>query len=175
MAWKEGTGIFLPKPGKESYFEAKSFRMITLTSFQLKWLKRLILYHINDDKNVQAKLSASQYGFRAGVSTETALHEFVRRVEQCLVRKKPALGIFLDIVGAFDNITFRGVATALRGLGMSEILTSWIENLLRHRTVQVELYGDKVKRKVMKGKPTRWYPFAFSVELCFKQPIARVT
>ena len=89
-----GTGIFLPKPGKESYFEAKSFRMITLTSFQLKWLERLILYHINDDKNVQAKLSASQYGFRAGVSTETALHEFVRRVEQRLVRKKLALGIF---------------------------------------------------------------------------------
>ena len=37
--WKEGTGIFLPKPGKENYFEAKSFRMITLTSFQLKWLR----------------------------------------------------------------------------------------------------------------------------------------
>ena len=36
-AWKEGTGIFLPKPRKESCFEAKSFRMITLTSFQLKW------------------------------------------------------------------------------------------------------------------------------------------
>ena len=40
--WKEGTGIFFPKPGKESYFEAKSFRMITLTSFQLKCLERLI-------------------------------------------------------------------------------------------------------------------------------------
>ena len=36
---------------------------------------------------------------------------------------------------------------------MSEILTSWIENLIRHRTVQVELYGDKVKREVMKGNP----------------------
>ena len=35
----------------------------------------------NEDNNVQAKLSASQYGFRAGISTETALHEFVRRVE----------------------------------------------------------------------------------------------
>ena len=58
-AWKEGTGIFLPKPGKESYFEAKSFRMITLTSFQLKWLKRLILQHNNKDNNVHAKLSAS--------------------------------------------------------------------------------------------------------------------
>ena len=49
-AWKESTGIFLPKHGKESYFLAKSFRMIT--SFQLKWLERLILYHINEDNNV---------------------------------------------------------------------------------------------------------------------------
>ena len=153
LAWKEGTGIFLPEPGKESYFEAKSFRKITLTSFQLKWLERLILYHINEDNNVQAKLSASQYGFRAGVSTETALHEFVRRVEHCCVRKKPALGILLDIVVAFDNVTFRSFVAALQGLGMSEVLTSWIENLLRHHTVQVELYGDKVKREVVKGNP----------------------
>ena len=89
VTWKEGTCIFLPKPKKESYFEAKSFRMNTLTSFQLKCLERLILYHFNTDNTVQAKLSASQYGFRAGVSTETVLLEFVRRVEHCLVRKKP--------------------------------------------------------------------------------------
>ena len=98
--------------------------MITLTSFQLKWLERLLLYHINEDNNVQAKLSALQYGFRAGVSTETALHEFVCGVEHCLVGKKPALGIFLDIVGAFDNVTFRSFVATLRGLGMSKILTS---------------------------------------------------
>ena len=145
LAWKKGTGIFLPKPGKESYFEAKSFRMITLTSFQLKWLEMLVLYHVDEDNNVQAKLSPSQFRFRAGVSTQTTLHEFVHRVEHCLVRKKPTLGIFLDIVGAF--------VAALRVLGMSKILTSWIETLLRHCTVQVELYGDEVKREVVKGNP----------------------
>ena len=102
---------------------------------------------------MQAKLSASQYGFRAGVATKTALHEFVRRVEHCLVWKKPPLGIFLDIVGAFDNVTFRSFVAALRGLGMSKIFTSWIETLLRHRTVQVELCGDKVKREVVKRNP----------------------
>ena len=141
LAWNKGTGISLSKPEKESYFEAKSFCMITLNSFQLKWLERLLVYHINEDNNVQAKLSASQYryGFRAGVATETALHEFVRRVKHCLVRKKPALGIFLNIVGAFDNVTFRSFVAALQGLGMSKILTSWIETLLRHRRVQVEL------------------------------------
>ena len=36
---------------------------------------------------------------------------------------------------------------------MYKVLTSWIENLRRHRTVQVELYGDKVKREVVKGNP----------------------
>ena len=63
------------------YFEAKFFRMTALTSFHLNWLERRILYHINEDNNVQAKLSASQCGFCAGVSTETALHDFVRLVE----------------------------------------------------------------------------------------------
>ena len=58
--WKEGTGIFIPKPGKENYHEVKSFRMITLTSFQLKWLERLVLYHFNDDFNLQARFSTFQ-------------------------------------------------------------------------------------------------------------------
>ena len=75
----------------------------------------------------------------------------MRRVEHCLDGKKPVLNIFLDIFGAFDNVTFRSFVAALRGLGMSKILISCIENLLRHRTVQVELYDDKVKREVVKG------------------------
>ena len=77
----------------------------------------------------------------------------MRRVERCLVKKKLALSIFLDIVGAFDNVTFRSFVAVLQGLGMSKIRTSWIEALLRHRTVHVELYGDKVKREVVKGNP----------------------
>ena len=153
MAWKKGTGVFLPKPGKENYFEIKFFRLITFTSFQLKWLERLILYHLNDDTTLQVRLSAAQYGFRAGISTETAMHDFVRRVEHCLARKRTSLGIFLDIVGVFDNITFRGIAVALRGLNVSSVLIIWIENMMQYRTVQVELQGETVKWEVVKGKP----------------------
>ena len=151
--WKKGTGIFIPKPGKENYHKVKSFRMITFASFQLKWLERLVLYHFNDDSNLQARFSAFQYGFRAGVSSETALHEFVRRIELSLAKERAALGIFLDIVGAFDNITHNGIADALRELKVSSFLVHWIENLLRHRTVQVELNGEKIKREVGKGNP----------------------
>ena len=144
------TGIFIPKPSKENYHEIKSFRMITLTSFQLKWLERLLLYHFNDDSNLQTRFSEFQYRFRAGVSTETALHEFVRRIELCSANKRTALRIFLDIVGAFDNITHRGIADALRELEVSPFRVHWIENLLK---LQVELNGEKIKRETVKGNP----------------------
>ena len=36
---------------------------------------------------------------------------------------------------------------------VSPLLVRWIENLLRHRTIQVELNGEKVKREVVKGNP----------------------
>ena len=50
---------------------------------------------------------------------------------------------------------------------MSKIFTSWIETLLRHRTVQVELYGDKVKREAVKGNPQGGilYPFLWKCVL----------
>jgi len=141
-----------PNLERKATMKLNFFRMITLTSFQLKWLERLILYHLNNDTNLQAKLSVAQYGFRAGVSTETALHEFVRRIEHYFARRRKALRIFLDIVGAFDNITHRGITATLRDLGVSSFLVSWIENMMRHRLVQVELC-EVVKREVVKGNP----------------------
>ena len=114
-------------------------------------VREVLLYHFNDDFNLQARFSVFQYGFRAGVSTETALHEFVRRIELSLAKKRTALGIFLDIVGAFDNIAHNGIAGALRELKVSSFFVHWIENLLRHRIIQVELNGEI--KKVVKGNP----------------------
>ena len=54
---KKAQVYFLPKLGKESpydHFNFFSTEMVGKASF---------LYHINEDNNVQAKLSASQYGF----------------------------------------------------------------------------------------------------------------
>ena len=41
--------------------------------------------------------------------------------------------------------------------------------------VQVELYRDKVKKGSGKGEPIGRYFFLFSLELCLKQLVARVT
>ena len=116
------------QPGKENCHEVKSFRMITLTSFLLKWLERLLLYHFSDGSNLQARFSEFQYGLRAGVSTETVLHEFVRRMELSLAKQRTALEIFLNIVGAFDNITHRGIADGA-SIGKQFYTLGWSEKV----------------------------------------------
>lgn len=40
--WREVRVVFLPKLGQSSYHQAKAFRPISLTSFQLKTLEKLI-------------------------------------------------------------------------------------------------------------------------------------
>lgn len=151
--WRGGRGVFLPKPGKTSYLEAKSFRVITLTSFQLKWLERCLLYKLTETTTIQQSLSSRQYGFKPGMSTETALHEFIWRVEKNLAAKRLSVGIFLDIVGAFDNITFNKTVEAIRRVGFPEIITRWVDFMLRNRTVTVNLHGEQVTRKIGKGSP----------------------
>ena len=51
--------------------------------------------------------------FQLQKRTETVLHIFVGRIKNCLAKKKSALGIFLDIVSAFDNITLHISAAPL--------------------------------------------------------------
>ena len=107
-----------------------------------------------DDQNLHAFMSVAQYEFWAGVSTETALHEFVRRLKQCLARKKNLHWVFfLDMIGAFDNVIFSAISMALQRLEMPAVLTKWIENMLMHCAIEVEVYGKKVKREMIKGNP----------------------
>lgn len=51
-------------------------------------------------------LATSQYAYREGISTETALHHMVGKVEEQLEDKGYAIGVFLDIEGAFDNTSY---------------------------------------------------------------------
>ena len=46
--WRDTRVIFIPKPGKESYNKAKSFRPISLSNYLLKGLDRIFGWHMNE-------------------------------------------------------------------------------------------------------------------------------
>ena len=151
--WRKSTGIFLPKPGKSDYYNPKSYRTITLAPVPLKWMERIILWHLEVDLKVHSKLNKKQYGFTKGVSTETALHKLVHKIENAILSQGMALGTFLDIEGAFDNVSFDAIERALNRKCNSNSAIKWIMSMIRSRSISVELNGTKKCNKLTRGCP----------------------
>ena len=47
--WRESRVIFIPKQGKTDYSQTRSFRPITLSSFMMKVMERVVLWYINEE------------------------------------------------------------------------------------------------------------------------------
>ena len=101
--WKRSRMAFLPKLGKVGYTAAKDFRSISLTSFILKALEKLVQMFIQDAVLPGSPLHRGQHAFQAGCSVDTALHSVVTRIERQLEQGGYMMGAFLDIEGAFSN------------------------------------------------------------------------
>lgn len=98
-AWRGVKVTFIPKPGRASYVEAKSFRPISLMSFILKALEKLIDRYIRESVLVSKPLHKFQYAYQPGKSTEAALHSLTAKLEKTLDQREMTLTVFLDIEG----------------------------------------------------------------------------
>jgi hypothetical protein len=119
MSWRHPRVVFIPKPRKKPT-QAKSLSPISLVSFILKILEKIIDRHIRGGDLAEKPLHQNQYTYKAGMSTETALFQIVKRLERCVEHKEIALGAFLDVEGAFDNTSFKTISTAARERGLEE-------------------------------------------------------
>lgn len=72
-SWRDVTVKFIPKGGRASYEEVKSFRPISLTSFLLKCLERIVDHHIRDVYLAAMPLHENQHAYQSGKSTVTLL------------------------------------------------------------------------------------------------------
>jgi hypothetical protein len=85
---------FIPKPGELDYTEAKAYRPISMSSFLLKLMEKLVERHIRDDTLWKYRLHRNQHAYQTGKSTETALHNVVTRTENKTEHRDIALGAF---------------------------------------------------------------------------------
>ena len=58
---------------------------------------------------IYSNLSKKQYSFKRGSSTTAAVHKLVKKFEFAILNQGMALGTFLDIEGAFDNVSFDAI------------------------------------------------------------------
>ena len=130
--------FFLLKPGKTDYYDCKSYRTIILAQVQLKLMERLIQWHLEADEGIG--FNAKQFGFSRGQSTISALHRFIAKIEDTLSGGKMALGTFLDIEDAFDNISFSAIEKAFNKKYQSVTVRKWIMSMITNRNETVSLH-----------------------------------
>ena len=105
------------------------------------------------DLGLDNTLNNEQYGFRKGCSTEAALHKIVHTIERRIRKKGFVLGTFLDIEGAFDNVSFKAIKTTLQNSKIDSVTCNWIYNMISNSITTVSLKYSTKQFKITKGCP----------------------
>ncbi|CAA9998748.1 unnamed protein product [Nesidiocoris tenuis] len=139
-AWRRVRVVFIPKAGGQPRSSAKGYRPISLMSFVLKTMEK-ILGHLLKEHFQLSPLNKAQHAYLKGRSTETALVEVTALIGKALEEKESAVGCFLDIGGAFDNTSYASIRNAAHKKGVSPPTIRWIMAMLSSREVFSEM-GD---------------------------------
>jgi hypothetical protein len=133
--WRSSEVIFLPKPGKEDYTERRAFRPISLMPFLFKTLERLVKWQMEQHATSYHK---DQHAFRKGHCTENALSHMVDSIEKGFKQKKVILAVFLDIKGAFDNLSTDVIVHGMHKHDVDDEITDWLNGYLDNRYCRVK-------------------------------------
>lgn len=152
-AWKEARVVFMPKLGKKDTTDPKSFRPLSLTSFTLKAMEKIVDNHIRTIILTQNPLHHTQHAYLEGRSTETALYQCVAQINSVLENKEVCIALFLDMEGAFDNTSHSAIEDALTRRGVETPITEWIMALLKSRRAIMEVGEEKIGTQTTRGCP----------------------
>jgi endonuclease/exonuclease/phosphatase (EEP) superfamily protein YafD len=149
--WKTGKVIIIPKAGDRDLSDARSYRPIKLLPVLGKAFEKLINRRLLQTIENNGGFSGRQYGFRSGRSTEDAVCELIKQVKA--TPHKYALGLFLDISGAFDNLWWVSVLSNLRRLRCPQNVYMLIRDYLNERKAVIEDHLGLVEKTVTRGAP----------------------
>ena len=150
--WRLTNVVFIPKPGKDTYLSAKSYRPICLSDYFLKGLERIIVWRV-EAILLDSPIHERQHGFQKGKGTENAMSIVVDYIEEFLFKKQHCLAIFLDISSAYDSISIDHIRTSLYKHGVDTDVVEWYYHYLSSRILQLGLHGDTLKLHHFTGFP----------------------
>jgi ribonuclease HI len=152
--WCTSKAIFIPKLNKPKKEDPKSFRPICLSNIMFKILEKLIQAYLEKEHIYPHKLSHRQHGFRPNKSTLTALSTLVNFIETNNHRNQQTLAVFLDIHGAFDNISPMRAINVLAKWGTPKHITDTLQNYYAKREITTVIQPINKTIKIYPTKGT---------------------
>ena len=139
--WRRALVVVIPKPGKEDYSAAKSYRPISLIECLSKLLEKVMSKRFLFDIDKFALIPTTQFGTRAFSSTMDAGITLLHDVEHALRSGKKCAALLFDIKGFFDNVHKDRLAATIKNLGYSDGVKAWVLSFLSARRVRMCFNG----------------------------------
>ncbi len=133
--------LSIPKMGKSDYGFAKSYRPITLSSFSLKTLERIIQWYILEH-HITERLPL-QHAYTKICRCESAISTLVDSIEKSIYNGHKTLVVSLDCLGAFDRILCQSMGKAMQIAGLPNCIINWYKFVLEYRKVLAEVQGQQ--------------------------------
>ena len=117
--------------------DISNYRPISLLPSISKILEKIIFKQLSTYLNEHKLLYDSQYGFRAGHTTELASIELIDKITQDLDKGKIPISIFLDLSKAFDTLDHVILLQKLNYYGIKSVELNVLKDYLQNRTQYV--------------------------------------
>ena len=144
------TPIF--KNGKKDLIE--NFRPVCSLSPFSKIIERIIYDKMITFITKNKIFSGSQFGFRKGMSTETAIIDYVNKIQSGLNEKQYSISVLMDLSKAFDLMDHSILKIKLEHYGFRGTALNFLMNFLNDRNYFVSVNGlQSVKKSVKIGVP----------------------
>ena len=151
--WRRTYVKFLGKAGKIDYTAKNAFRPVSLMSVLFKTLERLSLWRIEETALTDKPFNSSQYAYRKGTGCENALSDIVNTIEKSIHKGKFCLAVNTDIAGAFNNVSYKSIVTAMTKRNVDKDIIQWYNTFLTTRTCEAELGEAKAIITTERGCP----------------------
>ncbi|KAL9698186.1 hypothetical protein quinque_001627 [Culex quinquefasciatus] len=130
-----------------------SRRPIALMNVNLKLINSTVKDRLNEFAEAENLLPKLSFGFRKNCSAITCVNYLVNRIKEAKREKDQAIGVFLDLSGAFDSVDLNILMKTLVNLGIPGKLISWLFTYLSKRTQVLETDGSKLSADTSEGLP----------------------
>lgn len=140
--------------GRGNKDDLSNYRPITLCSFLSKIFEKCVASQTLAYLRQIDYFDRSQYGFRAGRSTDLALCDIYDYITDNCAGGHAVLGAFLDASKAFDCVSHELFLRLLDRIGFAPVLRSWFQSYLSGRLIKVRVGAEESAcRPVNMGVP----------------------
>ena len=150
--WKKAVIIFFRKQNKDP-LNSKSYRPISLLPTMGKLFEKLIRNRVMTHLESTNFLDEDQHGFREGKGTNTAIASLLSKLDCLKDNYKYVSFISLDIMGAFDKISWNKLFLTIDETNLPIYLKILLKNYLVKRKVGVKLMSDIKWSQLARGCP----------------------